>query len=310
MSLRPPCTACSRRSGILKALLDVSIVGDDEATPMPDRPQVRSLLSDPDPKHQLAGLGRDHRRDQLENRFRLPDPRQRRGPDPDAAAPRRADSAAATRAEPGGTLAARAGALRPTLRERDAADIIHALMSPELYRLLVVDRGWRRPVPAVADRDRHRPAAGRDVLGGRGQRAADPGCRSCVVGSRWLCGRHVRRSWLASCCVLRSWSSWRFRVQSRWPPPRPLLPRPRTWPRSARPSGVIRSSWSATPNVPSPTTRPTRCGLPSRRPVLRSSWQSCGDRFSTTRVAIRPLVRDVAEATDLAGTYAVLAGDS
>jgi hypothetical protein len=38
---------------------------------------------------------------------------------------------------------ARAGALRPTLRERDAADIIHALMSPELYRLLVVDRGWR-----------------------------------------------------------------------------------------------------------------------------------------------------------------------
>ena len=38
---------------------------------------------------------------------------------------------------------AHAGALRPELRERDAADIIHALMSPEVYRLLVVDRGWR-----------------------------------------------------------------------------------------------------------------------------------------------------------------------
>ena len=37
---------------------------------------------------------------------------------------------------------ARAGALRPGLRERDAADIIHALMSPEVYRLLVGDRGW------------------------------------------------------------------------------------------------------------------------------------------------------------------------
>ncbi len=37
---------------------------------------------------------------------------------------------------------ARAGALRPKLRERDAADIIHALMSPEVYRLLVGDRGW------------------------------------------------------------------------------------------------------------------------------------------------------------------------
>ena len=37
---------------------------------------------------------------------------------------------------------ARAGALRPGLRERDAADIIHALMSPEVCRLLVGDRRW------------------------------------------------------------------------------------------------------------------------------------------------------------------------
>src|SRR4030095_14031008 len=37
---------------------------------------------------------------------------------------------------------ARAGTLAPHLRERDAADVIHALLSPELYRLLVVDRGW------------------------------------------------------------------------------------------------------------------------------------------------------------------------
>jgi len=37
---------------------------------------------------------------------------------------------------------ARAGALRPDLREREAADIIHALMSPEVYQLLVADRGW------------------------------------------------------------------------------------------------------------------------------------------------------------------------
>ena len=27
-------------------------------------------------------------------------------------------------------------------RERDAADIIHALASPEVYGLLVLDRGW------------------------------------------------------------------------------------------------------------------------------------------------------------------------
>lgn len=38
---------------------------------------------------------------------------------------------------------ARTGALRPELRERDAADIVHALLSPEVYRLLVIDRGWK-----------------------------------------------------------------------------------------------------------------------------------------------------------------------
>jgi hypothetical protein len=37
---------------------------------------------------------------------------------------------------------ARSGALRPELRERDAADLIHALASPEVYGLLVLDRGW------------------------------------------------------------------------------------------------------------------------------------------------------------------------
>src|SRR6266700_4106489 len=37
---------------------------------------------------------------------------------------------------------ARAGALRPKLRERDADDIIDALTSPEVYRTLVGDRGW------------------------------------------------------------------------------------------------------------------------------------------------------------------------
>src|SRR5258708_38165514 len=41
----------------------------------------------------------------------------------------------------GGSVAAM-GALRPGTGERDAADIIHALASPEVYRLLVIDRGW------------------------------------------------------------------------------------------------------------------------------------------------------------------------
>ncbi len=37
---------------------------------------------------------------------------------------------------------ARADKLRPKLKERDAADIIHALMSPEVYRLLKTHQLW------------------------------------------------------------------------------------------------------------------------------------------------------------------------
>jgi AcrR family transcriptional regulator len=133
----------SSKLGILKALLDVSVAGDDEAVAMPDRPQVRALLSDEDPKNQLAGFAALVRGVMA-----------RVGPVhrilADAA---RSDQGAASllaeiarqRHEGQRGIArslARSGALRPGLRERDAADIIHALASPEVYALLVVDQGW------------------------------------------------------------------------------------------------------------------------------------------------------------------------
>ena len=65
---------------------------------------------------------------------------------------------------------ARAHALRSELRERDAADIIHALMSPEMYRLLVVDRGW---APERYERWLARTLA--DQLLARGQSSASEG---------------------------------------------------------------------------------------------------------------------------------------
>jgi AcrR family transcriptional regulator len=46
----------SSKRGILKALLAVSIVGDDEALAMADRPPVPSLLANPHPKNQLEGF--------------------------------------------------------------------------------------------------------------------------------------------------------------------------------------------------------------------------------------------------------------
>jgi AcrR family transcriptional regulator len=133
----------SSKLGILKALLDVAIAGDDQDIPLPDRPHARALLADPDPRKKLAGFAGISRgiMSRAEPVYRILV--SAAGSDPDAAAllaeqTRQRDQGQAQIAR----SLARAGALRRGLRERDAADIIHTLMSPEVYRLLVGDRGW------------------------------------------------------------------------------------------------------------------------------------------------------------------------
>jgi AcrR family transcriptional regulator len=143
----PPATVYrlfSSKPGILKALLDVSIAGDDEDVPVAARPSVRALLASDDPREQLAGFV------QLAASIN------------DRVAPIYGVLVGAAAADPGaasvlGELTRQrqqgqrsiAKALvagrhqRAGLRERDVADLIHALLSPELYRLLVVDRGWK-----------------------------------------------------------------------------------------------------------------------------------------------------------------------
>jgi AcrR family transcriptional regulator len=133
----------SSKLGILKSVLDVSIGGNDQAVAMLDRPEVRALLSDEDPKNQIVGFcalvrgvmaraGPVHRI--LADAARS---------DQDAAS---LLTEIARQRHEGQRRIARSlallGALRPGLRERDAADIIHALASPEVYGLLVFDRGW------------------------------------------------------------------------------------------------------------------------------------------------------------------------
>lgn len=142
----PPATVYrlfASKHGILKALLDVSIVGDHDDVPMAERPQVRSLVDDPDPRQQLTGfVGITVRiNERIAPLYRILV--SAAGTDPDAR--RLLDELTGQRQRGQRTIArslARAGALRSGLRERDAADVIHALMSPELYRLLVIDRAW------------------------------------------------------------------------------------------------------------------------------------------------------------------------
>jgi AcrR family transcriptional regulator len=135
----------SSKRGILKALLDVSIAGDDRPVPLGERQPVRALADAPDPRAQIAGFIRIacevNARTAPIYRILV----SAASSDPDAAS--LLDELTSQRQKGQAMIArslARSGALRPTLRERDAADIIHALMSPEVYRLLVVDRGWQR----------------------------------------------------------------------------------------------------------------------------------------------------------------------
>jgi AcrR family transcriptional regulator len=133
----------SSKQGILKVLVDASVAGDDEPVPVAERAPVRTLLSAADPRDRLAGLAAVS-----------VDINTRTAPvygvllsaaDSDRVAAALLDELTRQRQEGQGRLAtslARSGALRPGLRAQDAADVIHALASPEVYRLLVIDRGW------------------------------------------------------------------------------------------------------------------------------------------------------------------------
>jgi len=133
----------SSKLGILKALLDVSIAGDEQPLAVQERPDVASLFAEADPLQLLAGLAgvtTAINRRTNDVYFVLVGAA---GSDPGAA--ELLGEIVRQRDRGQGRIArslARAHALKPGLRERDAADIVHALMSPELYRLFVGDRGW------------------------------------------------------------------------------------------------------------------------------------------------------------------------
>ena len=133
----------SSKNGILKALLDTSIAGDDEPVPVTERSHVRSRLDATRPQDSLAGLAAVS----VEINTRTAPIYlilvSAASSDRDAAML----LAELTRQRQQGqgrvaTALARAKALRPGMGARDAGDIIHALASPEVYRLLVIDRSW------------------------------------------------------------------------------------------------------------------------------------------------------------------------
>jgi AcrR family transcriptional regulator len=142
----PPATVYrlfASKLGILKALLDTSIGGDDQPLAVPDRPGVAALSTEPDPAKLLAGFaGITAAINQRSNDvYRVLD--SAAGSDPAAA--ELLTQVQRQRDQGQGQIVhalVRNRALRPGLHESDAADLVHALMSPQMYRLLVIDRHW------------------------------------------------------------------------------------------------------------------------------------------------------------------------
>ena len=129
--------------GILGAVLDVSIGGDDRDIAVQDRPAVVTSLAEPDPNAVIAGVvavtaGINRRGNALFHMLAAA-----AGSDDSVAQLLSAVTEQRRRGQRQLTRAlARRHALRDGLSEPRAADIVYALLAPEMYRLLVVDRGW------------------------------------------------------------------------------------------------------------------------------------------------------------------------
>jgi AcrR family transcriptional regulator len=142
----PPATLYrlfASKLGILKVLLDTAIAGDDEPVAVATRPEVAPLFDEPDPVALLAGFAgvttAINERTNDVHRVLL---------GAASSDPAAADLLAEVRLQRdrGQRQIVRALVRRKQLQRgltaRAAEDRVHALMAPEVYRLLVVDRGW------------------------------------------------------------------------------------------------------------------------------------------------------------------------
>jgi AcrR family transcriptional regulator len=131
------------KRSLLSELIDVAIAGDDTPVPILERPWVREMRDEPDPRRRFQILARNGRL--LLDRW-APINEVLRGAaaaDPEIASLWELNKAQryAGQREMLKIIFERA-ALREGLTPTAAADILFAIGSPETYRLLVVDRGW------------------------------------------------------------------------------------------------------------------------------------------------------------------------
>lgn len=132
----------SKRS-LLTAVLDVAFGGDDEPIAFGDRPKVQAALAEPDPGRMLDAFARICR--ELMDRSSAI---QRVLATAAIVDPETAELAAEIRRQRHAgqsrivaAIAAR-DALAPSYDEASAADVVYALLSPDVHWILTGERGW------------------------------------------------------------------------------------------------------------------------------------------------------------------------
>ncbi len=143
VALKTVYSAFTTKSGVLRALWDLLLKGDADVAPVAERPWYREMLDDPDPERQLRLNARNARAVKSRIGPLLRVIRSAAAVDPDSAALWRliqSDFYENQRVlvesihEHGG--------LRPDLDPTRATDILWSLNHPDVWLLLVGDRGW------------------------------------------------------------------------------------------------------------------------------------------------------------------------
>ena len=138
--------AFESKSGLLRALWHLLLRGDAASTPMSQRPFYQELLAEPDAERQLAILARNSRQVKERSGRLLSVIRSAAHTDAESAALwARIQSEFYEMQPPIIESLRRKKALRPGIDPKHAADLLWTLNHPEVWLLLVHERGWSPP---------------------------------------------------------------------------------------------------------------------------------------------------------------------
>jgi AcrR family transcriptional regulator len=143
VALKTVYAAFDTKSGVLRALWHALLRGDEEDVPVMDRAWYREVLEEPDAERQLRLNARNARAVKTRIAGVLDVIRQAALLDPDTEAlwARIQSDFYENQRAIVQALDAR-GALRPGLEVAEAADILWTLNHPDVWQLLVTQRGW------------------------------------------------------------------------------------------------------------------------------------------------------------------------